>query len=58
MRTCRGPNHCRSSIHAPGQSATAVSNAARATTKLPASASTRCPAVSPYSMHGENKERS
>jgi hypothetical protein len=36
----------RSSIHAPGRSATHVSNAAHATTKFPASASSSCPAVS------------
>ena len=33
---------CRSSIHAPGRSATHVSNAAHATTKFPASASSSC----------------
>jgi hypothetical protein len=38
---------CRSSIHAPGHSATDVSNAARATMKFPANASTSRPAVPP-----------
>jgi hypothetical protein len=37
---------CRSSIHAQGRSATHVSNAARATAKVPASASSFCPALS------------